>query len=43
MLKDKLIEFIWRRKNVGSLWDAFIEAMKFPILERLMRRLFFDD
>lgn len=24
----KLIEFIWRRKNINHEWDPFIEALK---------------
>ena len=27
-LKDKLFEFMWRRKNRSELWDAFLRALR---------------
>ena len=27
-MDDRLMEFIWRRKNTSNLWKAFIETLK---------------
>ena len=31
----KLLEFIWRRKNEGNVWSAFIESMRIAHVEDL--------